>query len=274
MPNYDLEIALLITEDDTPVDNIPSAKQQRLLTESLYSSWSGPGDNRTFLAEANIGVFYLNRNPAIVPDMLLSLDVEVDEDWWAKEHRSYFLWEFGKPPDVVVEIVSNKVGKELKEKKDIYARMRVLYYVVFDPQQLLTPEVLTIHSLEGFSYRLHPSRWFPEIGLNLTLWEGKYEGVYNTWLRWTDEHGKLILSGKELASLERAEKEKERAGKEEAQAESEKERSEKEKAQAEKEKAQAEKEKERAEKEAAQQRAEKLAAMLRALGQNPDQVEV
>jgi Putative restriction endonuclease len=241
MPNHEMEIEHLITEDDTPVDNIPSAKQQRLLTESLYSSWSGPGDGRTFLAEANIGVFYLNRNPAIVPNMLLSLDVEVNEDWWAKEHRSYFLWEFGKPPDLVIEIVSNKVGKELTDKIDTYARMRVAYYVVFDPQRLLSSErseLLTIHRLEGFSYVLHPSRWFPEIGLHLTLWEGEYEGIQNTCLRWTDENGNLILSGKESAQVERTEKEKERA-----------------------------------EKESAQRRADKLAAMLRALGQNPDQVE-
>ena len=31
-------IQLLITEDETPVDNLPSEKQQRLLTEPLYSS--------------------------------------------------------------------------------------------------------------------------------------------------------------------------------------------------------------------------------------------
>jgi hypothetical protein len=34
IPNVDA----LITEDDTPVDNLPSEKQQRLLTEPLYSS--------------------------------------------------------------------------------------------------------------------------------------------------------------------------------------------------------------------------------------------
>jgi len=45
----------LITEDDTPVDNLPSEKQQRLLTEPLYSAWSGPGAGRTFLAAANVG---------------------------------------------------------------------------------------------------------------------------------------------------------------------------------------------------------------------------
>lgn len=31
----------LVTEDDTPVDNIFSAKQHRLLVEPLYSSWRG-----------------------------------------------------------------------------------------------------------------------------------------------------------------------------------------------------------------------------------------
>ena len=34
----------LVTEDDTPVDNLFSEKQQRLLTEPLYASWPGPGE--------------------------------------------------------------------------------------------------------------------------------------------------------------------------------------------------------------------------------------
>jgi Uma2 family endonuclease len=110
------DVQCLVTEDDTPVDNLPSEKQQRLLTEPLYSSWVGPGADRPFLAAANVGIFYLARNPAIVPDMFLSLDVQVAEEWWRKEHRSYFLWEFGKPPDLVVEIVSNTEGDEDRGK--------------------------------------------------------------------------------------------------------------------------------------------------------------
>ena len=43
----DIDIESLVTEDDTPVDNMPSEKQQRLLTEPLYSSWAGPGAGRT-----------------------------------------------------------------------------------------------------------------------------------------------------------------------------------------------------------------------------------
>ena len=32
----------LVTEDGEPVDNVFSEKQQRLLTEPLYSSWTPP----------------------------------------------------------------------------------------------------------------------------------------------------------------------------------------------------------------------------------------
>ncbi len=67
----------LITEDDSPVDNLFSEKQQRLLTRSLYSSWPGPGEGRPFLAAANVAVYFAVRQPAIVPDVFLSLDVEM-----------------------------------------------------------------------------------------------------------------------------------------------------------------------------------------------------
>jgi hypothetical protein len=208
MPVGEPGIEHLITEDDEPVDNVFSEKRQRLLTEPLYSSWSGPGEGgRKFLACANVGVFNVPRNNPVVPDMFLSLDVEAHQDLWAKEHRSYFVWEFGKPPDVVVEIVSNKVGGETGEKKIKYARMRVGYYIIFDPELQLSDDLLTIYRLDGLSYRRHDSMRLPEINLGLTLWEGEFEDARGAWLRWTDENGDLILTGKERAEKERAEKE-------------------------------------------------------------------
>jgi len=78
----------VITEDGKPVDNLPSEKNQRLLTEALYSSWAGPGEGRVFLAAANVGIFRSTHQPAVVPDMFLSLDVQVAEDWWEKQNRS------------------------------------------------------------------------------------------------------------------------------------------------------------------------------------------
>ena len=249
------DIQGLVTEDDTPVDNLASEKHQRLLTETLYSSWDGPGAGRPFLAAANVGVFALVRNPAIVPDVFLSLDVEVAQDWWQKEHRSYLLWEFGKPPDVVIEIVSNTVGGEADEKHQKYARMRVIYYVIYDPLRQVMPDVLTIYRLSGTDYERHNSLRFPDIGLGVTLWDGTYEGKTDTWLRWTDADGNLILTGKE-----RAEQERQRAEQERQRAEQERQRAEQERL-----------DKEQTLQQLAQerQRADRLEALLRQMGHEP-----
>lgn len=201
------DVRNMVTEDDTPADNLPSEKQQRLLTEPLYSSWAGPGEGRPFLVAANVGIFYLARSPAIVPDVFLSLDVEVAPDWWQKEHRSYFLWEFGKPPEVVIEIVSNTDGGEDAEKKQKYARMGVGYYVIYDPLRQVMPEALTVYQLRGYAYEKQRETRFPEFKLGLTLWEGEYEGKHDTGLRWTDEQGQIIPTGQERAEHERMEKE-------------------------------------------------------------------
>lgn len=197
------DIDSLMTEDDTPVDNLPSEKQQRLLIEPLYSSWGGSGEGRPFLAAANVGIFSMVRTPPIVPDMFLSLDVEVAEDWWQKAHRPYFLWEFGKPPDLVLEIVSNQEGGEDSEKKRKYARMRVGHYVIYDPLRQVMPEVLTVYHLGDSVYEREALARFPSLNLGLTLWEGIFEGKQDTWLRWTDAEGTLIPTGKERAEQER-----------------------------------------------------------------------
>ena len=193
------DVEALVTEDDTPVDNMPSEKQQRLLTEPLFSSWSGPGAGRPFVAAANVGVFPEPRNPAIVPDVFLSLDVQVHENWWAKEHRSYLVWEFGKPPDLVVEIVSNQKGNEIGRKRQRYAEMGVGSYVVHDPLRQVMDEELRVYRLRGGRYERQASPRFPELRLGLTLWAGVFEEVRSRWLRWTDAHGVMLPTGKERA---------------------------------------------------------------------------
>ena len=212
VPDVIPDIATLVTEDDTPVDNMPSEKQQRLLTEPLYSSWVGPGAGRPFLAAANVGVFHQPRNPAIVPDVFLSLDVRVAENWWDKAHRSYFVWEFGKPPDLALEIVSNRQGKEDGVKKDRYARMGVSHYVIYDPLGQVMPDVLTIYRLHDAGYERQTEARFAFLKLGLMLWQGVFEDVPGTWLRWMDDRDVLIPTGRERAEREhqRAEQERQR----------------------------------------------------------------
>lgn len=215
----------LVTEDDTPVDNLFSAKQQRLLTRALYSSWTPPAsedhpeEKRKFLADVNVGVFYSPHQSPVVPDFFLSLDVQPHQDWYAKEHRSYFVWEFEKAPDVVVEIVSNRKGGELSEKLRRYAQIGVTYYVVYDPQRLLSEDVIRVYERSfGERYRLRKDTHLPEIGLRVTLWEGEFEGHTNTWLRWYDAAGNVIPTGEERAVRAEARVTNEATARQEAEA--------------------------------------------------------
>ena len=207
------DISHLITEDDAPVDNIFSAKQQRLLVEPLYSSWhplDDQGRPSLFLADANIGVYRSVNTSPVVPDVFLSLDVQVAEDWFAKEHRSYLLWEFGKPPEVVIEIVSNKKGAERGKKFREYARLGAWYYVIYDPQQLLQNQTLAVYEFSFGEYIPRADTRLEKIGLSLVLWTGAFENKETEWLRWADLDGGILLTGAEMAKRERARAERER----------------------------------------------------------------
>ena len=193
------DVSALVTEDDTPVDNLISEKQQRLLVSSLYSSLS----RVPFLAAANVGLFYGIKQAPLVPDILLSLDVSVPEDWSQKRNRSYFVWQFGKPPDVAIEIVSNTVGNELGSKLKNYARAGVAYYTVFDPLQILNGPMLRVYELQGNRYRLLENTWMEQIQLGVTLWAGIFEGKQFDWLRWCNLDGTLLLTGDKRVEQER-----------------------------------------------------------------------
>jgi Putative restriction endonuclease len=194
-----IDISDLVIEDDTPVDNIISEKQQRLLTEPLYSA-KGLFNQRPFLASANVGVFYALRRPAIVPDVFLSLDVETPQDFSQKKNRTYFVWEFGKPPDVAIELVSNQAGNELGSKLVSYAQIGVAYYVVYDPLRQLGETPLYVYGLREGQYAPLETAWLPQVEIGLTLWQGEFETVQGEWLRWCDEAGMVIPTGAELAA--------------------------------------------------------------------------
>lgn len=261
----------LVTEDDEPVDNLFSEKQQRLLAEPLYSSWTPPPSEeedperpRPFLAATNVGIFPTVHQPPLVPDVFVSLDVSVPADWHAKSGRSYFFWEFGKAPEVVVEIVSNRKGGELSSKLRDYARMAVPYYIVYDPTRQLSDDVLWVYERRGAKYESRNDLRLPDVGLSLVLWSGVFEEKEETWLRWCDADGTLLLTGRERAA---------RAEESAALAKEHADRAEENAARAEEQAARAEEHAARAEERAtqAEERAMRLAVKLRELGLDPEQ---
>jgi Uma2 family endonuclease len=216
------DVSHLIMEDDQPLDNWFQERQMRLLPESLYSSWGATRGERPFLAAANVGLFYKLSEQAVVPDVMLSLDVSVPQEWWKDHQRSYLIWEIGKPPELVIEIVSNRKGGE-EEKFRRYAQAGVAYYAIYDPQKYLSKRGLRLFVLHAGRYvEVMEPGWMEELGVGLSLWEGDYEGMTATWLRWCDREGRILLTGREQAEQERARAEQERARAEQERARAEK----------------------------------------------------
>jgi hypothetical protein len=278
---FDLDLEQIVTEDDEPVDNLASEKQQRLLTEPLYSAPYKPSEGELFLAAANVGVFYSPHTPPLVPDMFLSLDVQVADNWWEKQHRSYFVWEFGKSPDVAIEIVSNRKGGELDRKLRDYAKIGVRYYIVFDPSHQISDQTLQVFQLQGRFYSQQEVTWLEQVGLGLTLWSGVYEGKQEEWLRWCDRDGQVIPSGAEKAALaqQQAEQAQQQAEQAQQQAEQAQQQAEQAQQQAEQAQQQAEQAQQQAEQlstelDAERERSQRLSDRLRDLGIDPDQLRL
>lgn len=213
LSGLDFDYSLFVTEDDTPLDSFYQERQQRLLVEPLYAAWGGHPPGTPWVAAANVGIFYARKAPAVVPDAFISTGVKGPDDWTAKEGRSYFVWDMGKPPDIVVEMVSNREGGEDTDKIDIYQRAGVGWYVVFDPFQYLSDDVLRVFKTDGGVLKPTPLRTFENLGLGVAVWQGTYQGFEGDLLRWVDATGQLLPTALERADLDRrrAEEERERA---------------------------------------------------------------
>jgi Uma2 family endonuclease len=249
LAGYEPDISHIVTEDDEPVDNLFSEHQQRLLGDGIHDHWHSP-DGQPFVAVSNVGLFYAVQKPPIVPDFMLSLGVEYPDNYWEKRHRTYFVWEFGKPPELVIEIVSNLVGNEFDEKLELYARAGVSYYLVYDPAEHYGKDTLRAFVRTGDEFVRLQKSYFSTLQLGCTLWEGEYAGMKGTWLRWTNPDESLIPTGAEATAEARTDAQKARI---DAQ------------------KARTDVQKARANEQKANLRAEKLAAQLRALGLNPEE---
>jgi len=197
----DIDYDSLVTEDDEPVDNLFSERQQKLLTDSLYASWD---TDKLFLACANVGIYERIPKEPIVPDMFLSMGVKPAKDIWEKKNRCYMIGVFGKPPELVIEVVSNTVGKERKDKFKKYERMDIKYYVIYDPDLRIFKRCkLHAYVLKKGKYVALPQKnnrlWFSDLKIGLRLYKGFYQKIYTEWLIWCNRNGKILKTGEDKA---------------------------------------------------------------------------
>ncbi|RAM48657.1 MAG: hypothetical protein C6Y22_26800 [Hapalosiphonaceae cyanobacterium JJU2] len=179
--------------DDTPVDNELQDLIPGLLKVILALLWSERWD---WFFGVDMGIYYDPNEPAIVPDGFLSVGVQrfIDEDL----RFSYVLWEEKKVPILVLEVVSQKYRGEYTTKKQFYAELEILYYVVYNPRRRKKAP-LEVYRLVNGEYILQPGNpvWLSDIGLGIGRERGTYLGITREWLYWYNEQGQRLLTPEE-----------------------------------------------------------------------------
>ena len=255
--------AELPCSDDTPVDNEDQNLLPNLLLFVLTSLWAEQMD---WYFGVDMAVYHrTGENPRkpVVPDAFLSLGVErrkPERD--GKGRLSYALWEENNvPPILALEMVSQTPGAEYDEKLEIYQRLGVLYYVVYNPLhwQRDQHQPFEVYKLIEGHYQLQNREpcWMPEIGLGIGRGQQPFGGIEMEALLWYDEHGQAHpIPEEELRRLRlQVERQRLRADLAEQKADVERQRAESAEQKAETER----------------QRAERLAEQLRKLGIDPDE---
>lgn len=179
--------------DDTPVDDELHISIPSLLLDILVGIW---GTRKDWFFGINMGMYYAANQPGIVPDGFLSLGVE---RFVGKNGRSgYLFWEENEiPPILVLEIVSKNYNSEYERKKLDYAKLGVLYYIVYAPiRPRRGHNRLELHRLVDGEYILQTGYklWIPEIGLGIGRENGTYRQITREWLFWYDENGNRYLT--------------------------------------------------------------------------------
>lgn len=249
---------------DDPVENIQQPPLAAALTDALGAAGLIQSQ---MLIGSNFGLVATVNKKIVVkaPDWFYVPQVHPVAEGIVR--RSYTPNLEGDPVAVVMEFLSQEEGGELSVRSTppygkLYFYEQILQvptYVTYDPYE----PSLEVRCLQNQRYTVQTVDaegrvWIPELGLWLGVWYGERLGQTMNWLRWWDSAGNLLLW-----SAEQAEQERQRAEQERQRAEQESQR-------AEQERQRAEQEHQRAEQE--RQRAEVLAAKLRELGIDPEQL--
>jgi len=136
--------------DGKPMAETPLHRDEMIrLIQTLQGAFA---DRPDVYVSGNMLLYYEEGNPraSVAPDVFV-----VDGVPKLPDRRIYRLWEEGAPPTFIVEVTSPSTRREDRAKKrDLYARLHVREYVLYDPLgEYLRPP------LQG--YRLREGGYIP-----------------------------------------------------------------------------------------------------------------
>jgi len=257
----------LPTQDDLPCsDGVPmETEQHRLQMELLINSL------KPWLYKSNKGYVSGNMFVYFSPDQVKNEDFKGPDVFVVlgvsnRMRKSWVVWEEGKAPDIVIELLSESTAKKDKgHKKRIYQnKLKVDEYYWFDPHN--TNDFMGFRLVDSVYQELplqNNSFISQSLGLKLSRWHGVYQNVDTVWLRWKTLGDKLLLLPEE-AEAKRANTKAKLASTATKRAKAETQR-----AEAEAQRAEAAEQLAKVE----AQRAERLAQLLREHGIDPDKLK-
>jgi Uma2 family endonuclease len=285
----------------TFVKNFQEHPQSILLTDSILPILDQLHPNQDYAIGQDSGIYWRSATPpergAECPDWFYVPNVPFLLN--GRFRRSYVLWKEIVAPLIVLEFVSGN-GDEERDKTPpsqadlgdgttsapigkfwVYEQaIRVPFYGIYEVNKA---SIEMYHLIDGHYQLMTPNQRghypIPQMGVEIGIWQGRYQQADLPWLRWWDNQGNLLLTGQERADLEllraeqerlRAEEERQRAEQEHLRAEQASQRAEQEGQRAEQASQRAEEEHLRAEEE--RQRADRLAEYLRQMGVDPNQI--
>jgi len=245
--------------DETPVDNELQNDIPNILLNLLMWIW---GERTNWFWGVDMCIYYEpnieepEKSKSIVPDGFLALGVDPRPNQGGR--LSYVLWHERILPTLVLEVISKKYNGEYDRKLSQYQDLGILYYVIYNATSgrrglYKNHQSLEVYKLIDSKYELLESVslqenrkivWMPEVALGIGCEIGTRGNWEREWLYWYDLNCVRYLTAEERV-------EQERLGKQQAEAI------------ADRESLIAQQER---------QQKEKLAAYLRSLGIDPDEI--
>ena len=264
MPPWDFRIpdhTDLPDSDGEIVENTLDLPQALLLTDTIAPILRGLHPDGQCLVGGNSAIYWRFTEPplkgAIGPDWFYVPDVP-PLLVGGKRRRSYVLWKEHVPPRIVMEFVSGDGAKERDRTPEtgklwVYEMgVKADFYVIYDVERAH----VEMYHREGMGYRLVTPNArrhleIPMLGVELGIWNGTFMEMQLPWLRWWDLRGEILpLSSEKLGEeTRRADHEARRAYAADRRADDSDRRA-----------------------DDSDRRAESLAAKLRSLGIDPDDI--
>jgi Uma2 family endonuclease len=205
MVESDLRLTLpssadLPCSDDTPVDNEDQNFIPNRLLFLLEFIWA---DRNDWFFGVDMGIYHttgVSPLVPVVPDGFLSLGVERRKQ--GKSRLSYTVWEEHEiVPILALEVVSKTPGDEYDAKINIYAKLGILYYVIYNPQYWRRDQhqAFEVYRLNKGVYQLQIGEpfWMPEVGLGIGRSIYSSGDVRREVLSWYNRHGDRYLTAEE-----------------------------------------------------------------------------